>query len=120
MEHLCIYSHDRILSLLVSRILRSQFSVTIAHDHDWLASWLEDEKPALIVCDTASFDASAFNALYTRRAKHHGLPCVLLFVSLAGLHSLDPGFRLCVDKVLPNPLLSEEIVRTVMEMTDTG
>lgn len=117
MKHLCVFSHDRIFSLLVSGLLRSQFSLTIAHDQASLSAWLDHEKPALLVCDTAIFDASALNALRTHRSVLHGLPHVLLFVSLTELQSLDSGSLPDVDNVLLKPTRSEEIMRTVMEMT---
>ena len=116
MKHLCIFSHDRIFSLLVSGLLRSQYSLTIAHDQASLSAWLDHEEPGLLVCDTAIFDASALDALRTHRSTHHGMPRVLLFVSLTELKSLDSGSLLDVDNVLIKPTRSEEIVRSVIEM----
>lgn len=117
MQQLCIFSHDRIFSLLVSKLVRSRFSLTIAHDQGSLSAWLTHEEPALLVCDTAILDASTLNALRTHQSVHHGWPHVLLFVSLTELQSLELGSLPDVDHVLLKPARSEEIMRTVMKMT---
>ena len=120
MRDFCDLSYDRIVSLLVSGLLPSQFSLTIAHDRSALAAWLDDQEPALLVSDAALFDETVMMGLRTHRATHDAMPHVLLFISLGELQFMDSGYRSCVDKVLLKPTRSEEIMSTVIEMTAKG
>lgn len=116
-QTICIFSHDRIFSHLLSGLVRYQFNVVVSHEPRALVYQLEHSNPILVLADGALLEEATLTALINSKMKRQASPHVLFFASATELQELDSRSLSCIDKIMMKPAGTEDIIGAVLEMT---